>query len=246
MVCHMTGTGLGEIVANEAGKGIGGAVGETLGHAWQAIIGDRVLSWRIGNAAKAQVPLLRKLAEQGLTLDRGKIPDGIIFTWFQKATETDEPELHELFARLLINASLGNEDALQKRNIELVSSLTPDDARLLEIIGRMFEWKDESWSLNSTVRMRRDAIFLERLKADGFEDRTSIDALISLGILRQEATLEIDRRAVDMIADVQIGNPRAVQSQARSIASRILNKSDYLIVTTVGLSLLQALAEKSG
>lgn len=235
----MNGGELLPIVVNGAGKSMGGTVADL----WRGIVGDRVLAWRIANAAKTEEKLNQKLTSRGLTLNRDKLPDGVIFSWFQKATEADEPEIQELFAQLLINAGLGNEDAQKKRNIELVSSLSPEDARLLQIFRKMFAFDSADQPYNATIRVRRDPVFYQRLKAEGFEDRTSIDALISLGILRQERCVAPNNKVVNQIATLPIGNSRTLPAVLKAIALKILDTSDDLVVTTVGLSLLQALRE---
>lgn len=106
----------------------------TLGDAWQAIIGDRVAHWRLRNAMALQKRTNEEAARLGLSLNVSRIPERYAFTWFEEATKQDEPELQELFARLLARAAAGDEDAQDRRLIQVLSGLTPVDAAIFQRI----------------------------------------------------------------------------------------------------------------
>src|SRR5690348_12161487 len=84
-------------------------ISATLSETWAAVIGDRVAAWRLKNAAALQLKVNEEVGKLGLQLDRSKIPERYAFAWFEEATKQDEPEIQELFARLLAQAAAGND-----------------------------------------------------------------------------------------------------------------------------------------
>ncbi|MEM7666343.1 MAG: Abi-alpha family protein [Pseudomonadota bacterium] len=102
----------------------------TLSDAWSAVIGDRVAAWRLTNAAKTQKKVQKEFDKLGLKPDANRIPERYAITWFEEASKQDEDEIQDLFARLLARAAAGDHDALDRRNLEIVSKLTPNDAAL--------------------------------------------------------------------------------------------------------------------
>jgi hypothetical protein len=150
----------GELIVKpvtEASAPVAKAVGGTLADFWQGVVGDRVTAWHIRNAASIDQKLRVDLSAKGLEFDTANLPEGVAFRWFQRATEADEPEIQNLFAKLLANAANGDEDALRKRNIDLVSNLTPDDARLLGYIAdRYAEFRTSRAAKYSSFAMNYD------------------------------------------------------------------------------------------
>ena len=233
----MAGTELFPIVT-DAAKPIGAAIGGTLADIWQGILGDRVTAWRIRNAASINVRLGKYLetTEQALNLD--KLPESVAYAWFQRATEADEPEIQDLFAKLLANAGIGNAEALKKRNIDLISRLTPDDARLLKAIAdRRAEHLNQRWARPFSIDV--DFMFPHWLAELGLADSDALDALLSLGIMRSEQIVGMDAEETS----------RAIQSMATgksglgwpvSISGMVKTK-EALCLTKVGSSLVEAL-----
>lgn len=87
------------------------SIGSTLADVWQGIVGDRVAAWRVRNAAGIHEQLTTYVVEKNLSLDFSRIPEGFAFTWFEQATTHEEPEVQQLFATILANAALGNDEA---------------------------------------------------------------------------------------------------------------------------------------
>lgn len=110
------------------------AVPATLSDAWHAVIGDRITVYRLNNMMKLQPKIFENARKYGLSLNTAKIPDRYAFSWFEEATKQDEEEIQELFARLLAQAAAGNEDAADRRHIEVIGRLTPDDAVALDYV----------------------------------------------------------------------------------------------------------------
>jgi hypothetical protein len=107
-------------------------MGGTLSDTWFALVGDRVSAWRLRNAAAIQVAVLKEVKSLGLRIDRSKVPERYALTWFEEATKQDEPAIQELFARLLARAAAGDNDALDRRHLDVLTKLTPLDARTFE------------------------------------------------------------------------------------------------------------------
>ena len=126
----MTGVGIAKIIT-PATKALE-PLGSTLSDTWFALVGDRVSAWRLRNAASLQAKVLSEVTALGLKIDRAKVPDRYALTWFDEATKQDEPEIQDLFARLLARAATGDHDALDRRHIEVVTKLTPMDAKVFE------------------------------------------------------------------------------------------------------------------
>lgn len=104
------------------------AIGHSLSDGWNALLGDRIANYRLRQAAKLQEKTIAEFDRLGLKPNMDKIPERFALTWFEEATKQDEPEIQELFARLIARAAAGDEDALDRRNIEIISKLTPHDA----------------------------------------------------------------------------------------------------------------------
>jgi hypothetical protein len=107
-------------------------IGTTLSDTWFALVGDRVSAWRLRNAAALQVAIIAQVESLGLRIDRSKVPERYALTWFEEATKQDEPVIQELFARLLARAAAGDNDALDRRHLDVLTKLTPLDARTFE------------------------------------------------------------------------------------------------------------------
>lgn len=124
-------------VAKAAGEATGKAIvegtGGVLSEAWAALIGDRVAAFRLTNAAKLQKKVHAELDKIGVTINANKIPERYAISWFERATEQDEPEIQDLFARLLARAAEGNEDAIDRRHIETISRFLPSDAVVMNL-----------------------------------------------------------------------------------------------------------------
>lgn len=224
--------------AADAVEPITRAIGGTLAEFWQGVVGDRVTAWRIRNAVSIDKKLRDDLAATGTTLILDNLPEGAAFRWFQRATEADEPEIQDLFAKLLANAASGNEEALRKRNIELVSNLTPDDARLLAYIADRYAERNQNYFGRPHPLVTYDHFFAHRYREAGFSSELPIDALLSLGILRFEREFKSDGHQIGQAISL------ATSEYARGSdigLSRMFEQEKKLVLTEVGRSLLVAL-----
>lgn len=158
------------------------AVGGALSDAWAVILGDRIAAWRLTNAAKIQIKVKKEFDRLGLKPQNDRIPERYAITWFEEASKQDEDEIQDLFARLLAQAAAGNEAALDRRNIEIVSKLTPNDAALFQ------ELAEGGWGgrrVADTYFWEEDRHFLNAhpTKVDSKKFGRSIEHLTIVGIL---------------------------------------------------------------
>lgn len=218
----------GNIGAGETGKPLRESVGGTLADVWQGIVGDRVAAWRISNAAAISARLTQKLTETGTKLDRSKLSDRYAFTWFEEATKQDEPEIQELFARLLLRAAQGDRDALDRRHMVTLSQFTPSDALIFKALfpapqGNRFpqfsrtlpRWTHE-YTVNRLVREHGEAA------------ANSVEHLINLGVLARGFELKTGQSS------------RSLSSSHPTTSVSVKNE---IIATGLGWSLQHALRE---
>ena len=228
----MSGAELFPIVAmdaSETGKPLRDAVGTSLADVWQGLWGDRLAAWRLKNAAKLNDVLGKELAERGLALNLDKIPERFAYSWFDRASQEDEPEIQALVAKLLANAAEGNEAALERFNVDLLSRLTPRSAELfsafaeLEIAG-VFQGS----IFNSDSRGIELASLVSNEFRETFESYSKeFDQLLSLGIL-----------GVDEQVHLQSSRTRSLTSDGPAMRART---STQVFVTDMGRSLINAL-----
>ena len=164
----------------------------TLSDAWQALVGDRIAAWRLTNAAKIQKHVEIELRNLGVALDRAKIPDRYAFSWFEKASEQDEPEIQTLFARLLAEAMNSNEDSLDRRNLELLGKFTPREAETFQWVIDKYGRSDMGLDGDIMIFERSGTIEFHVGKCFGIRGWIAIEYMISLGIFQWVAGTELN------------------------------------------------------
>lgn len=197
----MSGAELFPIVAKDAsetGKPLREAVGTSLADVWQGLWGDKLAAWRLKNAAKLNDALGKELAERGLALNLDKIPERFAYSWFDKASQEDEPEIQALFAKLLANAAEGNDDALMRRNIEAVSRLTPNDAKLLDVIAKGFIAYLSKPKRAPAFQFDEDGLRWELINRHNFDFEAAIDTILAIPILTEIVGATLDE---NLLAD---------------------------------------------
>ncbi|WP_426255830.1 hypothetical protein [Sphingomonas sp. DC2300-3] len=167
----------------EPAKAVLAPAGGTLSEAWAAVIGDRIATWRLKNAAELQLKVNREWAALGLKVDRSKIPERYAIAWFEEATKQDEAEIQTLFARLLARAAAGDEDAADRRLLEIVTRLTPFDAKVLV-------WLFEKGGPPPRHPEMSEYEAWKGSRADlGEQASISIDHLVALGVFERQFNL---------------------------------------------------------
>lgn len=207
-------------------------VGSSLSDAWSAVIGDRIAAWRLKNAADLQVAVNREVRKLGLKLNHSKIPERYAFAWFEEATKQDEPEIQELFARLLAKASAGDKDASDRRHLEIVSRLTPLDAKVFELLfGPKSVAGEPSWEEYDAWKAIKEEL--------GEDAALSLEHLLSLGILE---------RTYMIVHDGSMSSIRAVDDmdlRGRDFLKRVTSAMTVMAElepTGMGISLWSACA----
>lgn len=234
----MTGGDLVPIVAqelSETSKPLRTAIGLALSDTWQAVIGDRVQAWRLERAAELSVKLEAKIKDRGLSPNFDNIPKRFAYTWFDKASQEDEPEIQDLFAELMANAISGKQDATDRRNIDLVSRLSPEDARLFNYLVEKF-YDEPKWGANTFI-LDLDSLFLT-MKREGFliQER-AIDGLISIGVIRLFPEIIIDQGKYEASAGRRLTGPAIGNLQsALSVRTKVyLTDLGRLLSKSLGL-----------
>lgn len=173
------------------------AIGSTLADVWQGIVGDRVAAWRVRNAAGIHEQLTTYVVEKNLSLDFSRIPEGFAFTWFEQATTHEEPEVQQLFATILANAALGNDEALQRRNLEIIGRFSVYEAKLIQTIIQQVRRKLVN-SSNKAERISWSAdpndLESEYVKMKIIPDLRPVENLVSLGVLTEDRVYQLDDR----------------------------------------------------
>lgn len=202
------------------------AVTGSLSDAWQAILGDRIAAWRLANAAKTQIKVQEKFDKLGLKPNTDRIPERYAITWFEEASKQDEEEIQDLFARLLANAAAGKEDALDRRNIEIVTKLTPNDAALFQELaeggwgarrqGNIYYWEEGRTIFNHKPT---------NVKIESFN--RSFEHLITVGILSRITQAE------ERLNDRSLTHGPRIQTVVKNV----------VVLTETGRSLYEAVKE---
>ncbi|UAB76930.1 hypothetical protein INR77_08710 [Erythrobacter sp. SCSIO 43205] len=216
--------------------------GGVLSDLWHGIVGDRVANWRLKNAASLSPKVSKHLDDLGLEINPDAIPERFAYSWFQKATEEDQPELQELFAKLLANAAAGNGEALNRRNIDLLSRMSPKDALLLDLIAKAYIQNQARFPRHfPDIRIDYDRLVSGRAPPEETAEAETVDSVIAIGILREEQV-------------VRFSAQRISNSMSRSIRrtappfpdlNRAMETKRILHLTKVGESLIKALHTKT-
>jgi hypothetical protein len=217
---------IGEIIKQGAGAGPLG----TLSDAWQAIIGDRVAAWRLKNAMALQAKASQEARRLGLSLNAARIPERYAFAWFEEATKQDEPEIQQLFARLLARAAAGDDDASDRRLLEILTRLTPMDATVMD------------WMFRNTAdpadhpRWDEKAVWKSVRDLWGASSSLSVEHLITLGVFERSFALKPNSQHLQ---EWSAGDIRNAVVQGRELDVELL-------ATETGMSLHRALAPIAG
>lgn len=217
----------------QTGFGAVAGVALSLNDTWQAVVGDRIAVWRLTNAAKLQQKVKDELAAAGVKLDASRVPDRYAFAWFEEATKQDEDEIQNLFARLIAQAAAGNEDASDRRHLEIVSRLTPPDAMAFQAMYREADHAKFSDQMFARTRWRPDILRASLERIIGNRTNTTIEHLINIGLLRWIS--ELDKRQVGGAISRSLAGRGVPDFPGASIR-------DLIGCTSTGISLYRALA----
>ncbi|MBV2150170.1 DUF4393 domain-containing protein [Sphingobium sp. AS12] len=224
-------------------KGVSEPFTNSLSDAWQWLLGDRIAASRLKNAAKLQVKVNAELANVGLKLVPAKIPERYAFAWFEEATKQDEPEIQTLFARLLAKAALGDEDALDRRHLEIVSRLVPMDAQIMNVIfsGEFATTHLSSESEVLEIRMPEPSLYMALKERLGPKAWQSVEHLLALGVLEKYTLISKDSVA-RLLGNLQTDRSSGLVYPSYGTSDEIVTETE-IVVTDTGFSLKKALSD---
>jgi hypothetical protein len=202
----------------------------SLSEAWAAVMGDRITAWRLKNAAALQIAINKEVGKLGLKLDRSKIPERYAFAWFEEATKQDEPEIQQLFARLLSRAAAGDEDAADRRNLDILTHFTPMDATVMRWFFNETKPPPAYPEINEYEAWSR----LQKEVGDGSD--LALEHLVNLGVLERSFSLKKDEYYARYVA---IGPHADLSTLLKDLHQRLTVEAE-LRVTSRGLSLYNA------
>lgn len=178
-------------IVNDVSKPFTGSLAD----AWQWLMGDKISHWRLQNAAKLQIKTSQELAALGLKVIPGNIPDRYAFAWFEEATKQDEDEIQTLFARLLAKAATGDQEALDRRLLEIVSRMVPGDAVVLNFFFEC-ELVEKSYGRDKSdiTDLEVDEYQFFKAVRDKFSKQAwlSVEHLMALGVLDKRHNINSD------------------------------------------------------
>lgn len=225
------GLGIGEIV--KFTQGALAPVGGTLSDVWAGVIGDRVAGWRLKNAMATQRALFEEARKAGVKINTSKIPERYAIGWFEEASKQDEPEIQVLFARLLLRASEGDKDALDRRHVATLSQFTPIDAAIFnELFNR--KMRDGAWNppIMPLQRWQHEVTVRMLVRTHGEQAGASVEHLVNLGVLARGFQIQA----------------KAGRNDLNGLDTRAINRitvKNEVIATALGWSLNMALKDAS-
>lgn len=171
-----------------------------------AAIGDRIAAYRISNAANLATKVQNELKEKGVFLKTENIPEECFLSWFENASKSNDSTIQDLFAKLLVNASI--EDArlaLENRVLDAISRMTSASAVILDTIYSEAPFsKIETYSYVPSLSLPNSADdnllgwptdWAEALLCSlhpGIDVRDALEHLSSLGAVRFEEKIQRD------------------------------------------------------
>ncbi len=229
------------IVSGLVPKELSDAVGGTLADVWQVLVGDRISAYRIRNAAALSEKLNEKLADQGRVVDWSRVPERFAVAWFEHATKEDDPELQDLFATLLANAAAGCDEALERRNAELLARFSAADALLFKSIyesyaGEITKSDSGYWLLDEWSAFERET----KREEQGFAS-IAYDNLKNYGIIDIQRESHLDERKLERWVRGQTGQDGGGGLWTTYPVEDAIVAYDQVGLTETGRSLMKAL-----
>lgn len=219
---------------------LGGAIGNSLADVWQALVGDRISSFRMKNAAKLSARLQKRLKEEGSSINWSRIPERYAVSWFEHATDEDEPSIQELFAKLLENAADGSSDARERRNIELVARLSASDAALLLLIYEEYANKYDGHETGMVWLTDWPNFISLSQRSNPSIQSISYENLQNLGIIEVETVSSLSQSKLDRWFKGKLGQDGGGFYTEYPVEDAV-ETSDEVLLTETGVSLLRGL-----
>lgn len=183
--------GVGEVVAQVAG-GSRGALRRVFGSAlteFGEMLTDSVRLWRFRNLLRIREKVDRIVQERDVPESAFQaLPFGDSMRTIEGASQEDDDDVQELWARLIVKAAESDTPKINKLHIEILRSLAPADTALLEllhpsVVNREFALGAEVQAFNDEMNARADAKwrkFSEKDRAVSVQNLTRLRCITSL------------------------------------------------------------------
>ncbi|PNQ74358.1 hypothetical protein BA950_14930 [Erythrobacter sp. SAORIC-644] len=160
----MSDFGAGEIV-KEVASGGRGAMRRVFGPAlteFGEMLADSMKLWRFKNLLRIQGKVDRIAKERSIPAAAlNALPFGDSMRTIEGASQEDEDDVQEVWARLIVKAAASETPKVNKLHIELLQSLSPADTALLEllypsVVGREFTTQAEIEAFNGEMNSKAE------------------------------------------------------------------------------------------
>jgi len=169
------------------------------------ILGDQLKYYRL----KQWIRINSKAAKllEGLNVEPSQLPIKVVLPLLEKASIEDDPDLQDMWAKLLANMSLSITSGLEVRMIDVMSQMTNLDARIFEFMYREFEINRREVHKFKRLQSSR-YLDIENVPSElvvvlhdeieiKFEDESefvkiSLENLKSIGLITENREVEID------------------------------------------------------
>ncbi len=161
----MSDLGAGEIVKEVAG-GSRGALRRVFGSAlteFGDMLADSVKLWRFRNLLRIREKVDKIVQDRDVpSAAFNALPFGDSMRTIESASQEDEDDVQELWARLIVKAAESESPKINKLHIEILSSLSPADTALLEllypsVVYREFKLGSDLEAFNNEMNARADS-----------------------------------------------------------------------------------------
>lgn len=152
-------------IAKEVAGGSRGALRRVFGPAlteFGEMLADSVKLWRFRNLLRIREKVDRIVEERDIPEDAfGALPFGDSMRTIEAASQEDENDVQELWARLIVKAAESDCPKINKLHVEILSSLSPADTALLEllypsVVNRVFNLESEIKEFSEEMNKRAD------------------------------------------------------------------------------------------
>ena len=204
-------SGPGAEALKEVASGGRGALRRAFGSAlteFGEMLSDQVKLWRFKNLLRIREKVDRLASERSVPdALLSALPFGDAMRTLEAASQEDEDDVQELWARLIVRAATSDKPSINKLHIELLRSLTPADTALLELLhpglaDRVFRSTEEIDAFTAEMNAKADA----RWRKFGEDERgVSVQNLLRLRCIAATPRILDANNVLRLIADRERG-----------------------------------------